>query len=71
MKSYRFEADCSYTALNEKRLFSSMIGYPDDTIWPEVLKDFVKFLSLEYGYDLTEQVAIIKPDNTFIRVSEI
>ena len=49
------------TLFPSKENFSTAYTYIDGTRWDVVLGDFVRFLSMVYGYDISDQVKVEAP----------
>jgi hypothetical protein len=68
--TFKYKMDCSD---EDKSFLIDVLGDPvfklkkeseyDDEAWHTVLQDFVKFLGSVYGYDISNQVAIIPKKN--------
>jgi hypothetical protein len=48
----------AYTSELDGNNFSATHEYDEFVPWPKLLQDFVKFLSLAYGYDISSKVAL-------------
>ena len=68
--TFKYKMDCSE---EDKVFLFDVLGDPvlklkkeaeyDDEVWHTVLQDFVKFLGNVYGYDISNQVAIMPQKN--------